>query len=315
MHLLDEEDEIRQIDCLIICGGSDPRAYQSLRKLKENNVDLKKILIFNFAERIASIKDDDIYFDYKGILEEGVTSIDCSIQDPISCFDVFHSHMEHYKSDSQIAIDISCFTKPYFFYLLKYLNERLKVLQPNVFYTEPFSYRFPKKGLFSSYQEAEGPIRIAEIPGFSGIKGRSGITILIVQLGFESESLDEIILDVSPTQSFLVNGFPSYSPKFKDISLVTNEVFTRDRDSIILYSRSNNPFEIFNLLERIKKNYSKAFINIAPLGTKPMALGTCLFAIHNPDVKVIFPVSENYRSVTTNECWNSWIYRVPLKFS
>lgn len=169
--------------------------------------------------------------------------------------------------------------------------------------------------MVSSYHESSGPITIEEIPGFTGVKERSGDIILIVQLGFEADSLDEINVDVVPNESFLINGFPSYSPKFKDFSLVINEYYTRNKDSVILYSRANNPFEIFNLLEQIKSNFKNAFLNIAPLGTKPMALGACLFAIHNPEVRVIFPFSESYESITTDNCWNSWMYKVPLKFN
>lgn len=272
-------------------------------------------MIFNFKERIDLLKRNDKYFDYKKTAYTNFEFIECSIKEPVSCLTDIHSHLFSFANDNMIAIDISCFTKPYFFYLIKYIHERLSIAKLVVFYTEPFSYKFPKKGLFSSYHETEGPIRIMEIPGFSGIKERGGVTVLIVQLGFEADSLDEINDDVSPNESFLVNGFPSYMPKFKDISLVINEYYTSNKDSIILYSRANNPFEIFNLLEKIKKNYNNAFINIAPLGTKPMALGACIFAIHYPDVRVVFPFSEKYKKVTTEECWNSWIYEVPLKFN
>ncbi len=316
MKLLNEFDKKNSIDCLLLAGGSDHRAYEVLRKCSEKRISIKKNLLFNFKERTSSLKRNDKYFDYKKTTYNNFEFIDCTIKDPISCLTKLHSHLSTFTNKNLIAIDISCFTKPYFFYLLKYLHERLLIANPVVFYTEPYSYKFPKKGLFSSYHETEGPIRIMEIPGFSGIKERGGITVLIVQLGFEADSLGEINVDVSPNESFLVNGFPSYAPKFKDISLVVNEYYTGNKDSIILYSRSNNPFEIFNLLDKIKKNYfNNAFLNIAPLGTKPMALGACLFAIHNPEVRVIFPFSEKYEKVTTEECWNSWIYQVPLRFN
>ena len=58
---------------------------------------------------------------------------------------------------------------------------------------------------------------------------------------------------------------------------------------------------------------SKKYLNIAPLGTKPMALGACLFAIHNPEVRVIYPIPDKYENLTTEECWDSWVYGIPLK--
>jgi hypothetical protein len=61
-----------------------------------------------------------------------------------------------------------------------------------------------------------------------------------------------------------------------------------------------------------KKDNDGIFINIAPLGTKPMALGACLFALHNPEVRVVYPVPEHYEDKYSDECWNSWTYKLPL---
>ena len=112
----------------------------------------------------------------------------------------------------------------------------------------------------------------------------------------------------------MVNGFPSYAPKFKDISLIANEKLTSDKDVQIIFSKANNPFDVFNLLESIKnkKHNDRPFINIAPLGTKPMALGVCLFALYYPEVRVVYPLPETYEKITTDNCWNSWRYLIPL---
>ena len=94
--------------------------------------------------------------------------------------------------------------------------------------------------------------------------------------------------------------------------MIANEKLTSDRDIKIEFSRANNPFEAFNLLEDIKNQNQTSFINIAPLGTKPMALGACLFALYYPDVRVVYPLPATYEKVTTNKCWNSWRYLIPL---
>ncbi len=314
MEPLNNFNKIKNVDCLLLAGGSDHRAYEILRKCSDNNLSVNKILLFNFHERTDNLKRSDKYFDFEKTRFKNIELIDCTIKDPISCYSKLQQNLSIFQNSNSIAIDISCFTKPYFFYLLKYFNERLNIVDLTVFYTEPYSYRFPKKGLFSSYRETEGPIEILSIPGFNGIEERGGLKILIVQLGFEAISLDEIIIDFSPNESFFINGFPSYTPKFKDFSLVINQYYTGNKDSFILYSRANNPFEVFNLLEKIKKNYNNAFLNVAPLGTKPMALGACMFAIHYPEVKVVFPFSLKYERITTEQCWYSWVYRIPLKF-
>ena len=315
MRLFADADSFENIECLVLAGGSDLRAYEILRKLDKSKVQINKVLIFNFTERVGQVGKNDKYFDYAKTSYRDIQLINCSIKNPDSSFSELHVHLASLDNSKLFAIDISCFTKPYFFFIVKYVHLRLSIAKMFVFYTEPFSYKFPKKGLFKSYHETEGPIKIEVIPGFGGIKQRSTTTVLVVLLGFELDSLEEIILDVSPNESFYVNGFPSYAPKFKDISLAANESFTGDGESVILYSRANNPFDVFNLLEKIRRHFKGAFINIAPLGTKPMALGACLFAIHNPEVNVLYPISEKYENVTTDQCWNSWIYEIPLKFN
>ena len=70
---------------------------------------------------------------------------------------------------------------------------------------------------------------------------------------------------------------------------------------------------LYNFLQYIKdKEDDNTFINIAPLGTKPMALGACLFALHNPDVRIVYPLPENYENKYSDKSWNSWIYDLPL---
>jgi hypothetical protein len=81
----------------------------------------------------------------------------------------------------------------------------------------------------------------------------------------------------------------------------------------IRYTKANNPFDTYNLLQSIKEQAeTNTFINIAPLGPKPMALGACLFALHNPDVRIIYPLPENYEKKYSDDCWNSWVYNFPL---
>lgn len=299
-------------DILILAGGSDFRAYEILRKMRSENFSVKKILLFNFNERIQGVDEADPYFEYQPIGFENITPIFCSIKDPTSCLDSIIPLECELLSAKKIAIDISCFTKPYFFYLIKLLKERFSTVDSLiVFYTEPQSYLFPR-GIFTSYHSSTGPLTILEIPGFSGYEKRGEKRVLVILLGFDGDLSKEISEDISPIETMVVNGFPSYSPKFKDISLVANEKLTSDKSVKIIFSRANNPFDVFNLLENIKKQNKNIFINIAPLGTKPMALGACLFALTYPEVRVVYPLPETYEKVTTNDCWNSWRYLIPF---
>lgn len=301
-------------DFFFLAGGSDYRAYEILKRMKSENVLIKKILLFDFSERVQGIDKNDPYYNYRAIGFNNILPIQCFIKEPNSCLQNLISLESELRSAPKIALDISCFTKPYFFYLIKLLKERFKIESINVFYTEPQSYLFPR-GIFTSYHSSTGPITILEIPGFPGYEAREGKRVLVILLGFDGDLSKEISEDISPSETLVVNGFPSYSPKFKDISLVANEKLTSDKNVVIRFSRANNPFEVFNLLEDIKNQNGNAFINIAPLGTKPMALGACLFALNYPDVRVVYPLPETYEKVTTDNCWNSWQYIIPLNLS
>lgn len=298
-------------DFFLLAGGSDFRAYEILKLMKSENVPIEKILLFDFLERVQGIDKNDPYNDYQSIGFSNVLPIQCSIKDPNSCLQKLIPLESKLTSASKIALDISCFTKPFFFYLIKLFKERFKIHHITVFYTEPQSYLFPH-GVFSSYRSSTGPLSILEIPGFIGYEARGEKRVLVILLGFDGDLSKEIYEDISPSETLVVNGFPGYAPKFKDISMITNEKLTSDKSVKVVFSRANNPFEAFNVLESIKKQNENSFINIAPLGTKPMALGACLFALFYPEVRVVYPLPETYENVTTNKCWNSWRYLIPL---
>jgi hypothetical protein len=299
------------IDTFILAAGSDYRAYEVLRNLIENGINIKNIIVFNFDERVSQLEMDDTYFDYKNIIKIKIDEIDCSIMNPHSALKQICDREYILEKTKQIVLDISCFTKPYFFYIIKLLKERFNILDLSVVYTEPQSYLFPK-GVFNYYHSSTGPLSILEIPGFSGYEVRDDKRILIILLGFDGDLSKEINEDISPKETVVVNSFPGYIPKFKDISLIVNEKLTTNKNIKLAYSKANNPFEVFNLLEHIQINNKNSFINIAPLGTKPMALGACLFAMYYPKVRIVYPFPQAYKKVTTDKCWNSWQYKIHL---
>lgn len=311
--LKDSTRSIADLNYLLLASGSDSRAYRVLSSVKPESLSNTKVILVHFRERLRDKSPKDELFTYKRLKLPNVHEISCDIKDPGS------SLAELAKNDFQltdkIGIDISCFTKPYFYYLMKLLSERFSVATLTIYYTEPQSYLFPK-GLFSKFQTSAGPLSITEIPGYSGQELRNSKRKLVILLGFDGDLSKEINEDVAPNETIVVNGFPSYVPKFKDISLIANEKLVSDLNIKVQFARANNPFDVYNLLERIKiAGPIGSFINVAPLGTKPMALGACLFALHNPDVRVVYPVPEQYEDKYSTACWNSWTYELPLAIS
>lgn len=297
------------LDYLILASGTDTRACEVLKKYSQIQHSLKKVIIINYLERISDTTYTETLFSYKNFQGFEIVEIECNIKDPSSSLQGFLNI--NFESDARIGLDISYLTKPHVFFVLKLLKENFLVELMHVFYTEPKNYLF-SKGLFNTFKTSSGPLLISEIQGFSGLKKRGSKTLLVILLGFDGGLSKEINEEVSPNETFVVNGFPSYTPKFKDISLITNEKLVSDKNIRVIYSRANNPFEIYNLLDDLKTKNTNVFINIAPLGTKPMALGACLFALHNPNVRIIYPLPDKYENKYTDMSWNTWQYQFPL---
>jgi hypothetical protein len=175
------------------------------------------------------------------------------------------------------------------------------------------SYVIPK-GLLQSYRASLDPLFVMEVPGFPGFTTGRKNNILVFTLGFDGDLSVFISEEVTPNAVVIVNGFPAYSPKFKDISLMNNErlLNTSDAKDSIAYCRATNPYDLFNFLVALRNKNPDAFFNIAPLGPKPMALGACMFALADNSVRVVYPMPEKYANVSTDDCWHSWHYVVPL---
>lgn len=50
----------------------------------------------------------------------------------------------------------------------------------------------------------------------------------------------------------------------------------------VRYAQANNPFSAYNTLVEIKDSNTDKLLDICVLGSKPMALGACMFALRNP---------------------------------
>ena len=308
MELLDDSNSLLyDLDYLFTASGSDSRAYEILAKCKSLS---NKNILFHFNERLRDTSDKkDALYDYEKFKNYISQEIFCEIKNPSSCLEELIKN--NFSQDAKIGFDISCFTKPYFYYIIKLLKVRFGITNILIFYTEPKSYIFPN-GLYNAFRTNSGPISVGEMLGYSGQENRDSKRKLIILLGFDGDLSKEINEDVSPNDTIIVNGFPSYTPKCKDVSLIANEKLVNNKNIKTQYARANNPFDTYNLLQSIKETESNTFINIAPLGPKPMALGACLFALHNPDVRIIYPLPENYEKKYTDQCWKSWVYNFPL---
>ena len=139
----------------------------------------------------------------------------------------------------------------------------------------------------------------------------------IDQLQNKVEKLQTIVtiindVGVSP-QAPLKEKLQAMAPfyqKYKDVSITNNSSAIKGKAyNSILYTPSDNPFEAYNMLERTFSDCKS--ICISPLGSKPVSLGVCLYALDHEDVRIVYPVSESYSHHLTNNVIKTWVYDIP----
>lgn len=309
--------DLNEIDFFFFGCGKDDRSYEVLRSMLQKKIKIKHAIVCGYSSN-KSCEKYDSYKDIINLICDNVSTIALSNNEEL--FEIGKKHFmgNRYKinSNSVLAIDTTTLKKPNLFFLLHYFKEVVKIKKVHALYTEPKKYVFPKS-VFNSYSYLEGEYRFPPISGFTGSQlSRSSASsnekkLLIIFLGFEGEVAQRVGTDEAPTQIILINGFPSYSPKIKDISILNNELLintkTVDRHQV----NATNPFEVYTLLQSICARYEEYAIEIVVLGTKPMMLGTCMYAMENRDIRVVYPSTKEHKEMTTEECGNMWHYEIP----
>jgi hypothetical protein len=223
------------------------------------------------------------------------------------CLKDIHAYVD---GKNVIGIDISCMPTPIFTQILHFLYKKHKDKKIVVYYTEPTHYNLDNLFDFNAYS---GEIDIKTIPGFEGKTAQVDETrrMLFYLIGFEMNYLNKLIpQETNPNDIVPINGFPSYFPKYKDISLINNNVNYHERDIEIIFAEANNPFETFNQLNLLRSKSAAYCIDILPAGAKPMALGACLFALKSgkDDIRILFPFPSKYKNKQSTGRGTVWEY-------
>jgi len=211
---------------------------------------------------------------------------------------------EEYGS-KRIFVDISCIRIPEMFTLIKYLKTKMGISSLGILYSVPYDYVFSQEP-FTSYHSYLGDLDMYELLGFGGTTNTQDPDLYIF-LGFEESLALKVFEDCKHKELKLVNNLPSFSIKYKDICAINNYQLVK-QSSDAFFTPADNPFETYNFLDQMIDKTSP--VCIAPLSTKPIALGVCLFAIDNDFVRVVYPVSKQYNQNTTMNTYNTFFYQI-----
>jgi len=197
-------------------------------------------------------------------------------------------------SEDLIYIDITGLSHHVWAPLLKFA---LRICNSVIaIYVEPGHYSFSstlKEGeIFDLSEKISG---IAPIPGFISLKeplDEENICFVPL-LGFEGTRFLYLLEQVEPIGERIlpIIGVPGFRPEYPFFAYHANKFPLKQTQSWknIRYSTANCPFSLFYTLENIFEDYPGCFLKIAPIGTKPHALGAILFKILNNDrVEIVY---------------------------
>ena len=291
-----------EVDCFICAIHDDERSCEGVVRMLNNDVEVKQAILISYDDNRQSSKMKNLF--------------ECQVQE-LSILNDVNSFILCFKEaiksfiNKNIVIDISCIRIPDIFSIMKIL--KLNKHRNNVIclYSVPYDYEY-FAGDFS-YKYSIGDLENYELTGYGGdYNPEDENSTHIVFLGFEGSLSLKVLEEASYQRLTFVNSLPSFSQKYKDISILNNRSSIKGKkfDSI-LYIPADNPFEVYNLLDRKFSNLHS--LCISPLGTKPVALGICLFALNHEKVRIVYPISDVYSMHISNKVNKTLIYEISLE--
>ncbi len=164
-----------------------------------------------------------------------------------------------------------------------------------VVYVEPSDYTFsrtPTEGeIFDLSERITG---IAPIPGFASLSNRDDEEVCFVPLlGFEGARFAYVLEEVEPPGDRIIPvvGVPGFRPEYPFHTYLGNRLplLRSQAWRNIRFAIANCPFALYYQLEEIAAVYPRSVMKVAPIGTKPHALGAILYAIARPGrVEVVY---------------------------
>lgn len=182
-------------------------------------------------------------------------------------------------------------------------------------YVEPESYTYnlsPKPDEFFDLSEKiQG---LSSIPMFATLNAEPPEkSILVPLLGFEGVRFSHLIETIEPSEKdvFPVIGVPGFEIDYPFHTFECNATVLRLNKSWqrVEYVDAACPFSLFSRLVELQNRDQEKHLQIAPIGTKPHALGAVMYAIKHSNVSLLYdhPIENQERTRGIGQCH---LYRV-----
>ena len=189
-------------------------------------------------------------------------------------------------------------------------------------YVEPRSYTFshtPTEGeIFDLSEEIHG---IRPLPGF-GVLGEpedEEAVLFVPFLGFEGHRFAYVLEQVQPPRKNIVPiiGVPGFMPEFPFHTYLGNRnvLAHGNLHTQIRHIIANSALDAFYMLQELATDYPQHTLKIAPIGTKPHALGAIIFTLSSKrSVEIIYdhPIRKPNRTIGSA---NILVYDIDRLFS
>lgn len=189
-------------------------------------------------------------------------------------------------SPKRIIIDSTSLDFPEILYLLYAINIAKGVESLTVLYIEPKEYNksVSTDGVDEEYQLSDGRQPFSSLPVFSlnTMTSASQKTSLVSFLGFESSRLGQILSNddgASFNKLLACISVPAYIPGWENKSLRKHLLHFDSMETDLKTCPGANPYAVYQTLLEIYTENPR--LVLTSLGTKPTAIGICVFLINN----------------------------------
>lgn len=201
--------------------------------------------------------------------------------------------LDKWLSRDRVIIDISGLPHHIWAPLLRRLHSMR--VQTRVVYVEPASYQAHSSPASDSLFDLTSTfLGLAPLPGFARLAGPANEDkcLFVATLGFEGSRPESIFSQLDPAPKVIpLIGVPGFQIEYPAFTVACNRSFLeagRAHHEIRL-ARASCPFEAFDALRKIHTDYPDHYMYLAPVGTKPHALGAILYALEHPtQTEVVF---------------------------
>lgn len=263
--------------------------------------------------------DNDIFVDfYKGdytkidIPYEGYTQLSAFI-DTLQI-----------NENTKLCLDITGFLIPHMLFVIRYLQKKINIKHIDIIYTEPKKYAEEENTNFSDFFH-----EVSQVLGYGGTPNPNmDNDLLIISSGYDDSRITDVAGKKKHAKKVQLFGFPPLQADmfqenmlkaYRAESAVGIEGF-KNLD-LNLYAPANDPFVVAQAIkihiDREQKCQPFTNIYLAPVSTKPHALGMALYCLWeysegDKPLSIIYPVCHKYYGNTCIGISKIWKYHIEL---